>query len=186
MIPKLDPFAASEIIKNGGNAIYPTEGIYGIGCDPFNKSSVEDIFNIKGRDITKNFIILASDINYLKKIIDKSLFNNKALTDGSFTTWVVPINKDCPPWLESNNSIAIRITSHPVIDELCENLNGPIISTSANYSNEQYINDIDDDNIIFPPENGQVGLSTSMGYLSTVDDARKYLEGIYNNNIKES
>ena len=142
MIPKLDPFAASEIIKNGGNAIYPTEGIYGIGCDPFNKSSVEDIFNIKGRDITKNFIILASDINYLKKIIDKSLFKNKALTDGSFTTWVVPINKDCPPWLESNNSIAIRITSHPVIDELCENLNGPIISTSANYSNEQYINDI--------------------------------------------
>ena len=64
------------------------------------------------------------------------------MTDGSFTTWVVPINKDCPSWLESNNSIAIRITSHPVIDELCENLNGPIISTSANYSNEQYINDI--------------------------------------------
>ena len=46
MIPKLDPFAASEIIKNGGNAIYPTEGIYGIGCDPFNKSSVENIFDI--------------------------------------------------------------------------------------------------------------------------------------------
>ncbi len=153
MIPKLDPFAASEIIKNGGNAIYPTEGIYGIGCDPFNKSSVEDIFNIKGRDLTKNFIILASDINYLKKIIDKSLFKNKALTDGSFTTWVVPINKDCPPWLESNNSIAIRITSHPVIDELCENLNGPIISTSANYSNEQYINDITTIEKIFDGKN---------------------------------
>ena len=64
------------------------------------------------------------------------------MTDGSFTTWVVPINKDCPSWLEFNNSIAIRITNHPVVDELCENLNGPIISTSANYSNEQYINDI--------------------------------------------
>ena len=49
-----------------------------------------------------------------------------------------------------------------------------------------FINATDEDNIIFPPENGQVGLSTSMGYLSTVDDARKYLEGIYNNNIKES
>ena len=76
MIPKLDPFDASEIIKNGGNAIYPTEGIYGIGCDPFNKSSVENIFDIKGRDLAKNFIILASNINYLKRIIDSNLFKN--------------------------------------------------------------------------------------------------------------
>lgn len=142
MIPKLDPFDASEIIKNGGNAIYPTEGIYGIGCDPFNESSVENIFKVKGRDLTKNFIILASNINYLKRIIDNNLFNNKALIDGSFTTWVVATNKDCPPWLTTNKSIAIRITNHPVVDELCENLEGPIISTSANYSNQQYFNDI--------------------------------------------
>ena len=79
MIPKLDPFDASEIIKNGGNAIYPTEGIYGIGCNPFNRSSVENIFDIKGRDLTKNFIILASNISYLKRIIDNNLFKNKAL-----------------------------------------------------------------------------------------------------------
>ena len=63
MIPKLDPFDASEIIKNGGNAIYPTEGIYGIGCDPFNESSVENIFKVKGRELAKNFIILLSLIH---------------------------------------------------------------------------------------------------------------------------
>jgi tRNA threonylcarbamoyl adenosine modification protein (Sua5/YciO/YrdC/YwlC family) len=142
MIPKLDPFDASEIIKNGGNAIYPTEGIYGIGCDPFNESSVENIFKVKGRDLTKNFIILTSNINYLKRIIDNNLFENKALVDGSFTTWVVATNKDCPPWLTTNKSIAIRITNHPVVDELCVNLGGPIISTSANCSNQKYINDI--------------------------------------------
>ena len=142
MIPKLNPFGASKIIKNGGNAIYPTEGIYGIGCDPFNKSSVENIFDIKGRDLTKNFIILASNINYLKRIIDNNFFKNKALIDGSFITWVVPINKECPPWLTSNKSIAIRITNHPIVDELCENLGGPIISTSANCSNQEYVNDI--------------------------------------------
>jgi L-threonylcarbamoyladenylate synthase len=142
MIPKLDPFDASEIIKNGGNAIYPTEGIYGIGCDPFNESSVENIFKVKGRDLTKNFIILTSNINYLKRIIDNNFFKNKALIDGSFITWVVPINKECPPWLTSNKSIAIRITNHPIVDELCENLGGPIISTSANCSNQEYVNDI--------------------------------------------
>ena len=142
MIPKLDPFDASEIIKNGGNAIYPTEGIYGIGCDPFNKSSVEKIFDIKGRDLTKNFIILASNIKYLKRIIDNNLFKNKALIDGSFTTWVVPTNKDCPLWLSTNKSIAIRITNHPVVDELCENIGGPVISTSANCSNQKYTDNI--------------------------------------------
>jgi L-threonylcarbamoyladenylate synthase len=142
MIPKLDPFDASEIIKNGGNAIYPTEGIYGIGCDPFNKSSVENIFKVKGRDLTKNFIILTSNINYLKRIIDNNLFENKALVDGSFTTWVVATNKDCPPWLSTNKCIAVRITNHPVVDKLCVNLGGPIISTSANCSNQKYINDI--------------------------------------------
>ena len=142
MIPKLNPFDASEIIKNGGNAIYPTEGIYGIGCDPFNKSSVENIFDIKGRDFTKNFIILASNINYLKRIIDNDLFKNKALIDGSFTTWVVPISKDWPPWLSTNKSIAIRITNHPVVDELCKNLGGPVISTSANCSNQKYTDNI--------------------------------------------
>jgi L-threonylcarbamoyladenylate synthase len=142
MIPKLNPFDASEIIKNGGNAIYPTEGIYGIGCDPFNKSSVEKIFDIKGRDLTKNFIILASNIKYLKRIIDNNLFKNKALIDGSFTTWVVPTNKDCPLWLSANKSIAIRITNHPVVDELCENIGGPVISTSANCSNQKYTDNI--------------------------------------------
>ena len=142
MIPKLDPFDASEIIKNGGNAIYPTEGIYGIGCDPFNESSVENIFKVKGRDLTKNFIILTSNINYLKRIIDNNLFENKALVDGSFTTWVVATNKDCPPWLSTNKCIAVRITNHPVVDKLCVNLGGPIISTSANCSNQKYINDI--------------------------------------------
>ena len=44
MIPKLNPRDASEVLKNGGTAIYPTEGIYGLGCDPFNSKSVENIF----------------------------------------------------------------------------------------------------------------------------------------------
>ena len=90
MIPKLDPFDASEIIKNGGNAIYPTEGIYGIGCDPFNESSVENIFKVKGRDLTKNFIILTSNINYLKAIIGARTNNS----DLVFSNLKTAIEKD--------------------------------------------------------------------------------------------
>ena len=44
MIPKLNPRDASDVLKSGGTAIYPTEGIYGLGCDPFNSKSVENIF----------------------------------------------------------------------------------------------------------------------------------------------
>ena len=92
--------------------------------------------------MTKNFIILTSNINYLERIIYNDLFKNKALIDGSFTTWVVTTNKDCPLWLSTNKSIAIRITNHPVVDELCLNLGGPIISTSANCSNQKYTDNI--------------------------------------------
>ena len=58
MIPKLNPRDASDVLKNGGTAIYPTEGIYGLGCDPFNSKSVENIFKAKGRGKNKSFIIL--------------------------------------------------------------------------------------------------------------------------------
>tara|TARA_B100001059_G_scaffold236582_1_gene287977 strand:- start:3753 stop:4298 length:546 start_codon:yes stop_codon:yes gene_type:complete len=142
MIPKLDPSDASEIIKNGGVVIYPTEGIYGIGCDPFNRSSIEDIFKIKGRESDKSFIILCSKINHIERVINIKLFDKRKLNDNSFTTWIVPSSEDCPTWLEKDKSVAIRITNHPVIDELCHYLNGPIVSTSANYSNQKYINDI--------------------------------------------
>ena len=82
------------------------------------------------------------------------------------------------PWLELSDQ-DIFVINYDKIITMTETHDEKLITIY-----EQYVNDTDDD-IIFPSENGQVGLSTSMGYLSTVDDARKYLEGIYNN-IKES
>ena len=82
------------------------------------------------------------------------------------------------PWLELSDQ-DIFVVNYDKIITMTETHDEKLITIY-----EQYVNDTDDD-IIFPSENGQVGLSTSMGYLSTVDDARKYLEGIYNN-IKES
>ncbi len=120
MIPKLNPRDASDVLKNGGTAIYPTEGIYGLGCDPFNSKSVENIFKAKGRSKNKSFIILSE----------------------SFTTWVVPSNVNCPPWLKKNDTVAIRLTKHETVKLLCDHMNAPIISTSANLSNSQYDGDI--------------------------------------------
>tara|TARA_Y100001938_G_C8074898_1_gene425400 strand:+ start:846 stop:1259 length:414 start_codon:yes stop_codon:yes gene_type:complete len=82
------------------------------------------------------------------------------------------------PWLDLSDQ-DIFVIHYDKIITMTETHDKKLISVY-----DQYINDADLD--FFPPENGQVGLSTEMGYLSTVDDARKYLEGIYNNNIKES
>ena len=134
MIPKLNPRDASDVLKSG-TAI--TEGIY-LGCDPLK--SVENIF--KGRSKNKSFIILGSDIKYFHNIIDNTYFMDESLQSESFTTWVVPSNKNCPPWLKKNDTVAIRLTKHETVKLLCDHMNAPIISTSANLSNSQYDGDI--------------------------------------------
>ena len=142
MIPKLNPLDAQEVLKDGSIIIYPTEGIYGIGCDALNQNSVDKVVTIKGRSAGKSFIVICSDVIQLNTIIDQDYMNNKELLAKDFITWVVPAHKKCPAWLTMENTVAVRLTNHPVIGDLCKGLNGPIISTSANYSNHSYTNDI--------------------------------------------
>ena len=162
MIPKLDPLDAYEVLKGGGIIIYPTEGIYGIGCDPFNQDSVDKLFQLKGREACKSFIIICSDVIHLNNIINDKYKAYEELLTKSFVTWVVPAHRECPQWLKTNNTVAVRITNHPVIDDLCQVFNGPIISTSANYSNHEYINDIKKIEVLFDNKvdciiNGELG-----------------------------
>ena len=149
MIPKLNPLNAREVLKGGSIIIYPTEGVYGIGCDALNQHSVNKVITIKGRNASKSFIIICSDIIQLNTIIDQDYMNNKELLAKDFITWVVPAHEKCPPWLRMENTVAVRLTNHPVINDLCKGLNGPIISTSANYSNHSYINDIKKIEVLF-------------------------------------
>ena len=149
MIPKLNPLNAHEVLKGGSIIIYPTEGIYGIGCDAFNQKSVNKVISIKGRSNSKSFIVICSDVIQLKTIINENYVNNQELLAKNFITWIVPAHQKCPSWLTINNTVAVRITDHPVIDNLCNGLNGPIISTSANYSNQSYINDIKKIEVLF-------------------------------------
>tara|TARA_B100000900_G_scaffold166880_1_gene141689 strand:- start:9 stop:554 length:546 start_codon:yes stop_codon:yes gene_type:complete len=149
MIPKLNPLNAREVLKGGGIIIYPTEGVYGIGCDAFNQHSVNKVATIKGRGDSKSFILICSDVIQLKTIIDQNYMNYQELLAKDFITWIVPAHEMCPPWLMMANTVAVRITNHPVINDLCKGLNGPIISTSANYSNHSYINDIKKIEVLF-------------------------------------
>tara|TARA_B100000900_G_C20443961_1_gene660226 strand:- start:371 stop:916 length:546 start_codon:yes stop_codon:yes gene_type:complete len=162
MIPKLDPCNAHEVLKDGGIIIYPTEGIYGIGCDALNSDSVDRVFDIKGRSTKKGFIVICSDVRYLANIVDNNYMDCQELLDKDFTTWIIPAHEKCPSWLVTHNTVAVRVTNHPVIHNLCVGLKGPIISTSANYSNQIYVNDIKKIEILFDNKvdcivNGKLG-----------------------------
>ena len=149
MIPKLSPLDAQKVLKGGSVIIYPTEGIYGIGCDAFNQDSVNKVITIKGRNSDKSFILICSDILQLNTVIDQDYMNYQELLTKDFITWIVPAHEKCPSWLKMKNAVAVRITNHPVINNLCKGLNGPLISTSANYSGHSYINDIKKIEVLF-------------------------------------
>jgi len=127
---------AVAVLKQGGIIAYPTEGVYGLGCDPFNEQAVLRLLQLKHRSIDKGLILIASHWEQLENLVKPVA--NKLLTKAQATwpgpvTWVFPANKNVPTWIRgAYDSIAIRITNHPIARALCETYGGPIVSTSAN------------------------------------------------------
>ena len=133
---------AIEYLKNGEIIGYPTEAVYGIGCDPWNKVSVEKIAKIKRRSLNKPFLMVASSIDQLDDLIDVTQLTRQVkLSWPGHTTWLIKAKKDVPGWLQDKESrkIGIRISSHPTVKSLCDLFKKPIISTSANMSGEDEI-----------------------------------------------
>lgn len=128
---------ATTVLKNGGIILYPTDTIWGIGCDATNSVAVKKIFNLKKRNLEKSFILLLDQesrlSSYVKEIPDQAW----ALIEYSENplTIIYDCAKNLPPEvIAEDGTIAIRITR----DEFCKNLIGairkPLISTSANIS----------------------------------------------------
>jgi L-threonylcarbamoyladenylate synthase len=127
---------AAHIIRHGGIIAYPTDTIYGLGCDPYNQLAVERINIIKQRPLNKQFIILAGHIDQIRPLILISREEEKIITQNDEpTSWVIAAGPKAPSWLiDSENTLAIRISKHDVVKKLCQNLGHAIISTSANTS----------------------------------------------------
>jgi L-threonylcarbamoyladenylate synthase len=127
---------AAHIVKNGGIIAYPTDTIYGLGCDPYNPDAIEKINRIKQRPLNKQFILLAGHINQLRSLIQISKQQEKTITQNTEpTSWVVKASECAPSWLiDSSGSLTIRISKHEDVKRLCQALDHAIISTSANIS----------------------------------------------------
>ena len=131
-----------RFIINGWIIVYPTESCFGLGCDPYNIFAIKKIIQIKKRMRNKNFIVIASEINQLTKLIkpldEKNMLALSSKWPGPHT-WLLNVNKNCPSWLNSEGKIAIRIPSLNNKNRLLSSLGMTLTSTSANKSGKKPI-----------------------------------------------
>ena len=127
-------------LEKGGLIAYPTEAVYGLGCDPINEEAVIKLLNLKQRPIEKGLILIAANFEQLSPFLD---YDEKILTKVQTNfpetiTWVIPAQSWVPKWLKGkHSSLAIRVTTHPLSKALCEQFDSPIVSTSANPHHRQ-------------------------------------------------
>lgn len=136
---------AARRIAQGGVVAYPTESVYGLGCDPLNPHAVMSLLALKNRGWEKGLIVVASQLEQLAGYIqpDQLTGLQQAIQSQSEpTSWLVAANPELPLWIRGkHDSVVIRVSRHPVIVDLCQQLKQPIISTSANPSNKPPAND---------------------------------------------
>jgi len=134
----MSPWALNRLahaVSRGAIFGYPTDTIWGFGCHPLNASSVVRILQIKNRKPDKGLILLSSKLEYCSRYLElegEALDPIRQANDHP-TTWLVPASESCPLWIRGNfPTVAIRITNHPLLRYLCDRLQAPIVSTSAN------------------------------------------------------
>jgi L-threonylcarbamoyladenylate synthase len=114
---------------------YPTEGVWGLGADPFNSHAVERVLALKGRPVSKGLILVAAHIEQFDFILRHLSADQRATLTASWpgpNTWLVPHAGEVPLWISgAHSTVALRVSAHPVVRALAE-LTGPLVSTSAN------------------------------------------------------
>lgn len=129
---------AVHAIRHGGLVAYPTEAVYGLGCDPLNGHAVDRLLALKRRPVEKGLILIASDIGQLAPYIDLESLSEMRQQEilASWpgpTTWLIPVRASVPEWLTGEHqTLAVRVTAHPLARALCETAGFALVSTSAN------------------------------------------------------
>ena len=129
---------AANALRGGGVVAYPTEAVFGLGCDPHNRAAFERIFELKQRPATQGVLLIAADFTQIARYVDMAkvpdgvLAHVQASWPGPFT-WVFPRSTDVPDWVAGGHvGIALRVTAHGPAAALCQAFGGALVSTSAN------------------------------------------------------
>ncbi len=138
---------AAQTLRAGGIVAYPTEAVYGLGCDPWNETAMRRLLTLKQRPAEMGVILIASRIEQLEPFItplDEATLTKLQATWPGPVTWIVPARAETPAWLRgAHTTIAVRVTAHPIAAALCEAAQSALVSTSANRTGEPPARDAD-------------------------------------------
>ncbi|MDD2986821.1 L-threonylcarbamoyladenylate synthase [Flavobacterium sp.] len=156
-----------KVLKNGGLVIYPTDTVYGLGCDITNTKALERIAKIKGIKLDKaNFSFICNDLSNLSdyvKQIDTSTFKIlKRSLPGPYT-FILPGNNNLPKEFKKKKTVGIRIPDNPIVLQIVKLLGNPIISTSI-YDEDEVLEYSTDPELIFEKWQNQVEMVIDGGY----------------------
>ena len=123
-------------LQAGGIVAYPTEAVYGLGCDPLNPHAVTRLLELKSRSMQKGLIVVSASFQQIEKFLQplpEDRMKRVRETWPGPVTWLWPARPGVPDWLRgAHDTIAVRISNHPVVSALCKQWGGPLVSTSAN------------------------------------------------------
>jgi len=132
----LDIPGAVEQLRAGHIIAYPTEAVYGLGCDPGNESAVRKLLSLKGRHESAGFVLIASEFSQLQPWVadtDDALLHKAMQTWPGPVTWLFPRAADIPDYITgAHDTVAVRITAHEPSRNLCQAFAAALISSSAN------------------------------------------------------
>ena len=129
-------------LQQGEVIAYPTEGVFGVGCDPDNDSAIKKLLELKQRPREKGLILVAANYEQLLPYIDESALTQAQLNTVKSTwpgpvTWIMPCSEKVSAWVSGqHDSIAVRVTDHPLVQKMCNAFGKPLTSTSANLTGE--------------------------------------------------
>ena len=146
MSARLDANAAARLLRRGGVIAYPTEAVWGLGCDPRDGAATLRLLALKQREVDKGLILIAADEAQLAPFVDFSALDDaqrdavRASWPGP-NTWIVPASPGAPRWITGDHDgIAVRVSAHPGVIALCLAFGGAIVSTSANRAGQPAAN----------------------------------------------
>ncbi|MFY7936643.1 MAG: L-threonylcarbamoyladenylate synthase [Flavobacterium sp.] len=156
-----------EVLKNGGLVIYPTDTVYGLGCDITNSRALEKLAKIKGVKLEKaNFSFVCSSLSnisdYVKQIDTPTFKILKRALPGAYT-FILPGNNDLPKDFRKKKTVGIRVPDNNIAIQIVEMLGNPIVSTSI-HDEDELIEYSTDPELIFEKWQNQVDLVIDGGY----------------------
>ncbi len=135
--------SVAYLFTKGEVFAYPTEAVYGLGCDPQNRFAVERILHMKDRPVEKGMILIASSFEQLSPYVELISLAEQRVTEimqswPGPVTWLLPKSEFTPDWISGESElVAVRVTDHPVVKRMCDDIGSPIVSTSANPAGEE-------------------------------------------------